>query len=621
MLSLLAVMTWGQGLAADARLAAPIQIVEYAAAAPRVCADLAKLTGTSITCDPALKDDLVVLVVKERPAKEIMAKLGATFNWDWVPDGAGYRLKPSRDFLDRASHGRDSILRRDGHLMQAEARRLLAEKKNGELAETDFSSRLVLTELAGLDDDSLTRLYDHRFVAASSPGPLETGFTDAAREIERHIIENGSGNPAFPEMPPAEEGSSKPASFSEILIQFKSVDTPSVVYLNSAGRGIPANGSYTFDLVKSPINPISNDFLSAALSTHPTDLDGLPSETSEGPSEPLEFYARWSAAIAKKLGVDLVGDAYDLDSELSTSTSDAQIKRLLKPTLESGWLTNRHPDWPRFRKEQLPRDILNFFAGHGTTDPLDTRAAVAARITEAQLNSPLLPLDRRTYWFYIVWNALPEGMKDALFAGKPLDFHDLPSPVIQALYELGDTVTARVTNSISWGGDGPFDEPEFRDYANIVSTFLPNSTPAKDAYVPKRPSPIQLTDFAHAYPYRLGKDAKIWAQTSSIPSVYDADSSTVCMPGALANSADGFGRATSLSDNLKLATTRAVRLHFVLEPGVEIQLDGSETTLGRSLKSDRTDWPADLVDRIDKRSAFNFWIVGQLSGLSAAPPP
>ncbi|HWP31272.1 MAG TPA: hypothetical protein VNK96_06080 [Fimbriimonadales bacterium] len=70
----------------------PVTIRADVAQIAVVAGELTKQLGISIEISPKLRDELVILYAKERPAKEVLHRLASHFGWEWEKTARGYRL-------------------------------------------------------------------------------------------------------------------------------------------------------------------------------------------------------------------------------------------------------------------------------------------------------------------------------------------------------------------------------------------------------------------------------------------------------------------------------------------------------------------------------------------------
>jgi hypothetical protein len=651
----------------DARLDKPVGITEWATTAPKVCADLAKLTGAPISCDPSLRDDLLVLVVKHRPAREIMAKIAGTFGWQFLPVEGGYRLTPTEGFVRRVGAGRAQVLAEEGERLQAAIREYIAtirkqdssalRKQMQELQQAMMSHSAVpmdaddpaspwkkmnelgqrlnpvtliaLSALSDLSRDQIGQLVDRRIVAAVEPVPLEISIGAEGAKAVTDCIETLKNPPAnsgdfggnaytlsigssFPQPPDTRR---------DVLTAVVQLDSWTQVNANLITKEGVIASQASISLPKPKFPPLS-DFslpLSQALLATPTEASGASASTKpDAEADELAPFAQWLDGAARKLNCDVVSDAYD-DYYRSLMTRKLTAARLtdarndgFDPTIEGGWLTNRNRKWPRYREEQAPRDILRALGSPIELHSLDEQAAIASRFTVAQVQSPLAPIGLTDYWFYRFWTELLPPVREALRAGKHVRLRDLPDSVVALLYELGESPSEDSPIDENYGQIGVFAEGEFVNYDRLLTQTHPEpggDFPPSSAFVPR------LNDFAVLYPAQIDPESTVWIQRAEIPAIFDADGPVVYAPGDIATAQE---EPFDINAHLKLAQAHALRFHFELKKGVDVRQDVSELTVGEDITHDRTKWPADILDRIRKRKEFEKAMQGPGN---TTPPP
>jgi hypothetical protein len=652
-----------------AALDKPIGIAEYAVPARTLCADLGKLSGVRLSCDGPITEDLVVLVVKPRPAREILEKVATTFGWRWLPDGSGLRLSPTEAFSHLAATGRYEILAAEAARRQQAAKDLIAQMHSQNVAalqkemqalqakiqagmqggvadpdawreQTDRQAQILqrfnpattvaLAAFAELDVEQAVRLYDHRLIVGSSPRPLEVAMGRRAETEFETCIPSLQKAPE----PAADSGVMYTPlwGFGEVTgadVELDAWDHAGVVLRSESGPEVDWAQVSLPSPKPLPLPPLATA-LRTALSNDTTNDNELPPSTSPDGGDPLSFYGRWLAGVARRLDCDVVSDAYDTYQTFSdVQRFESKLPGFrgagFEPVLDGGWLTVRNRQWPRYREEQAPRDLLRQLDAPIDVLPLDERAAIASRFTVPQLKSPLVGISPNDYWFFRFWNSLSPPLRDSLRAGKKMRLVDLPESAIDYLYEVGEQPvdTKLRSASFSWGGSGAFSEPDFVDYQQILNRIRPQDDPnGSDGFSLEWPP--RNHDFGRIYPSGTDPSASVWMQVADVTGLMDSDSRQFFAPGDLAGGFSSDAPAThptAVPDvkHLKLTHSRAYRLHIGIGDGFEIQADAQETTVGDDIANDPGKWPKDLRDRIQKRIDLQRMFSGVF--IPQTPPP
>jgi|GEM_PF-4003299 len=84
-------------LSLDDRLKPPISIEASVKTMKEVLDDLAQRTGVALKVQDDLREDLITLYAKERPAHEVLARIALHFGWEWRKADDGYTLAQSAE--------------------------------------------------------------------------------------------------------------------------------------------------------------------------------------------------------------------------------------------------------------------------------------------------------------------------------------------------------------------------------------------------------------------------------------------------------------------------------------------------------------------------------------------
>ncbi|MFI5386483.1 MAG: hypothetical protein ACHQ50_10230 [Fimbriimonadales bacterium] len=346
----------GQSYAADSRLDKIIDVRIEAKPAPETCSTLSKLTGVDIRCNPYLNSDLVVLLAKSLPAREVMAKVAGHFGWQWrTLRSGGYELEPSAQFRRLAADaGASEWLARSRGLRIAATKRLqylggidpaakqrekrqvaekiseiyrLSDEKRGtkekeaeELGhresilweQTDPLQVLLLTVAASLTDQQLLELRHQAIRFSTVAKPWAYGFGSTAKAVIRQALDNYDRMQeearAFAQYTSTHprDGEKKLDDYLPRTCQrwFRSGDVRSV----SVTLGSPEQGSVSlFDA--------NGTVLAESL------LDGLNASTGESidriHDEDIQFLPSRAFTDAERQDIEKVGSYRDLAAEAS----------------------------------------------------------------------------------------------------------------------------------------------------------------------------------------------------------------------------------------------------------------------------------------------------------------
>lgn len=595
-----------------------VTLQELAAPARDLCADLGKAAGFDLTCDARIKNDLVILGVKQRPVGEVMTKIATTFGWVWQPNGNGFRLTPTPEFVRKAKDGRREILIRDGHRLQALAQERMKEAgtRNSEawqkevehlseaIPEGDpfspkgraMQARLeevtgfaegsmapLYTMIGALTDEQLVRIATERLSFSTDPGPLQMPMPASVRKSVDALL-------------------AKDTFLGEDAKNVKQVS----VALGGGGamhlRFIDAHGN-VFDPPSHdqelPFLPnLPHPPLSAALKKTLGQREILDASFNQ---EPLSQYAGWLVKVAETANASVVADAYDwYPSPFGDSSGSAEewLDKLapIGFTMEDGWIRGRAYDWPRWREEQAPREIVTGLSNGFEALTLDEKAALVARLTRTQLESPILILNKPDFYFYHFWAEAPASLRQALMAGRSVPISALPPAGLvlldQGVAQMGDTETFRGSPDAGFAN-----EPELGSPPEVQQSEEFFTEPA---------------DFASLYPRGLAPNASVSGLVLQFPALSFGDSgffSPEQLAGMVTMPADPTG--TKYIDRLfrkpaHVATAQVLLFRFHLAPIQDQKFVYATLRVGTQPVASLNDAPPEFKKRLqyhEKRAA------------------
>jgi hypothetical protein len=79
-------------LSLDPRLQKPIEIRAEAESVGAVIPSIGKRLNVALDASVSIKDDLIILYAKQKPAFEVLQKIAGHFGWEWQKAGEGYKL-------------------------------------------------------------------------------------------------------------------------------------------------------------------------------------------------------------------------------------------------------------------------------------------------------------------------------------------------------------------------------------------------------------------------------------------------------------------------------------------------------------------------------------------------
>jgi hypothetical protein len=164
-------------LSLDERLKSAITVEASVKTTKEVLDDLAQRTGVSISVQDDLREDLITLYAKERPAHEVLARIAQHFGWEWRKTEDGYTLTQSAEAAARERKELEEEIfkpfeeakkRAQEHLQKSTPEQLA--KVRAEIEELRKKAR----EMRDPEDEEFYRVYGrlYELEEATSPGAL-----------------------------------------------------------------------------------------------------------------------------------------------------------------------------------------------------------------------------------------------------------------------------------------------------------------------------------------------------------------------------------------------------------------------------------------------------------------
>lgn len=186
-------------LTKDERLAKAVTVHVKLAPLPEAMAELGKASGVPLDVPVSMKDLKVTILVKDRPAHLVMAKVASTLDLEWEADGQTYRIKANSDvanamrkYLDQENRSRRQDTEANIKKMAAVAAVPFAQAKAKDARLTP-ERYLMGQAFANLNANGWTAFWAGRTVRNSAPLQEEAANTPAV------------GSPPPPEQGPSDQ--------------------------------------------------------------------------------------------------------------------------------------------------------------------------------------------------------------------------------------------------------------------------------------------------------------------------------------------------------------------------------------------------------------------------------
>jgi hypothetical protein len=378
LLALLALQSAAIDPSADPALAKPVTVHLTLVSLRDAVGVLAKQTGQSLGVVGTVAELKATILVKGLPAGRTMEALADTMGLVWQKEGTYYRLSP------------------DAGELSATTAYLQAEEKLAELGPNEGTN---LVESNGQSN------------------PVRTPGRRFPNGVRRNVAPPNNGGT------PSGAGS----RFDPYLL---AIEAPNGQPPSRLGFREPVGDSAFAKAVRAwPSVPTQVD----PLWTQPSP-SGLPPKSSweNGTFTLSDLLASWHDAT----GLPVVADAFRISMRtrmIPAGTGLASLQALaaaegLGLKLSDGVVRLRHPAFWRLRRQEIPETTWRALE-HGVPS-LDNFAAFASGLTAPQaaaFRSEEAPLShiktaaiREAYPALLLWNALPDAARAALYAGSPV---------------------------------------------------------------------------------------------------------------------------------------------------------------------------------------------------------
>lgn len=179
----------------DERLKAAVTIEASVKSVKDILDDLSQRTGVSLRVQDTLREDLVVLYAKERPAHEILARIATHFGWEWRQSNNGYMLSQSADAAARERRELEQQILEPFHKAKKQAQEYLQSFVPQEIERVQseiVALRKQLIDRKGAEGEDYYRLYSRLLQLSEKISPeamLEAMFVAQMTDQEYFELE------------------------------------------------------------------------------------------------------------------------------------------------------------------------------------------------------------------------------------------------------------------------------------------------------------------------------------------------------------------------------------------------------------------------------------------------
>ncbi|MER3414412.1 MAG: hypothetical protein C4341_09340 [Armatimonadota bacterium] len=397
----------------DGRLTARVTLSHPVATIETLLDDLSNRTGVRLTADASVKEDLIVLRVKNVAAREVMERVASHFDWSWRAEDGGYVLFQSKEQKEREqkAYAEQLLLplqrsqeamrkwlpsiERDfeqnrARLREARERFRQVSPPNPEWGELyDEVERLegIATPVAlytarlflSINDEQYEQMIERGcLVFALTPTAAQwrvpQGLRDQAREVAADLGLDTTGVTSF-EVIVAFSHNEDSIYSAESL----PVDHADIAVLDSSGRVVATQTVFLPDVflnnVGQRVIPHSDDRLRGRIirseAFDELVATGWPGTRRRLASEslaylargsnvpPMRGYGRLAVLVADALDLNLLADAHALwgppSEALRMREADILVGGLFRDTwqLEDGWINARSSTWAVYRRHAV----------------------------------------------------------------------------------------------------------------------------------------------------------------------------------------------------------------------------------------------------------------------------
>ncbi len=479
----------------DGRLAQRVSVSHPVVRVEDFLKELSQRLGVPLKVEDGLKEDLVVVHVRDIPARDLLERFASHFDWSWRQERDGYLLYQSKEQKEREDEAYREQFMAPLRERQKELKRILAEdasrldalrreleelkrrlespatpdeEKNSlwwqiEATNTrvEPGGRLALSLLANMSFEDFQRLFElGTLVYAMTPTPAQRPMGPSQRLAEE----------ALNAIQQTRELARRPV---DVLVTFHAGwDWPEmdgavhVVYVDEAGLSVTSD-TYTHSPIRPPRTlPQPTTWLSGrtlqseAVEELLRPRDGSPYRDlsrmrsisyllPKSTMMPRQGFAELAIAIAEALGLNLLSD-----SAVVPGTSDYARSRdagFLLDALYNGtwkldgtWILSRSATWAMMRRNTVPigrgRAIRDRFYEQGGFSLEVSGSLVDELGVRKYRDLPLpffgipssIPQLRAAH----LWYSMNNQQRDALLAGEALSVGRLSARQRQLIWQL-----------------------------------------------------------------------------------------------------------------------------------------------------------------------------------------
>ncbi|RMG22189.1 MAG: hypothetical protein D6724_10890 [Armatimonadetes bacterium] len=479
----------------DGRLAQRVSVSHPVVRVEDFLRDLSQRLGVPLKVEDGLKEDLVIVHVRDIPARDLLERFASHFDWSWRQERDGYLLYQSKEQKEREDEAYREQFMAPLRERQKELKRILAEDASrldalrreleelkrrlespatpdeekdslgrqvtAAMARLEPGGRLAVSLLANMSFEDFQRLFElGTLVYAMTPTPAQRPMGSSQRLAEE----------ALNAIQQTRELARRPV---DVLVTFHAgYDWPEmdgavdVVYVDQAGLSVTSAVYFHSSVQPSPTPPQPTTWLSGrtlqseAVEELLRPRDGSPFRNlarmrslayllPKNTMMPRQGFAELAIAIAEALGLNLLSDSavFPVTSDYARSRDagfllDALYRGAWK--LDGTWILSRSATWAMMRRNAVPvprlraiRDRLYEEGGASLemsgslVDELGVRKYRDLPLPFFGIPSSIPQLRAAHLWY-----SMNNQQRDALLAGEALSVGRLSPRQRQLIWQL-----------------------------------------------------------------------------------------------------------------------------------------------------------------------------------------